>query len=83
VCVSLCVCLCGWVGASFGESVSASVCVGACVCMFLCLCLRLIDLYFGEMQMYNIFQLPPAKIQVGVFSLLPCLLRPLRLPASS
>ena len=65
--------------ASFGDSVSASLCVGACVfgadvfflyislCVFLCLCLRLIDLCFGEMQMHDIFQLTPAKIQVGVF----------------
>ena len=31
VCVYLCVCVCWWVFASFGDSVSVSLCVGACV----------------------------------------------------
>jgi len=89
LCVSLCVC----VGASIGESVSGSVCVVASVfgddlsfclcisfCVFMCLCLRLID--FMLWRNADVRYLPAFPSQVlgwSLFSLLPCLLRPLRL----
>ena len=37
ICLRMCLCVCGWVGAFFG---CVCVCVGACVCVFVCACTR-------------------------------------------